>query len=224
MIRVLLCDDQELIRAGFRLILDLEKDIEVVGEASNGATCLRLVTRSAPDIVLMDIRMPEVDGIEATRRIVEAGSTARVLILTTFDLDSYVYDAMRSGASGFLLKDVPREQLVAAIRMVVRGESILAPAVTQRLIERFVAQPPPTTGTPRSLQRLSARELEVFSHLAAGRSNADIATRLFLGEATVKTHVARLLAKLGLHDRMQAVVLAYESGYVRPGRPNHRRE
>ena len=217
MIGVLLCDDQELVRAGFRLILDLEDGIQVVGEASDGASCVQVVARTAPDVVLMDIRMPEVDGLEATRRLVAAGSSARVLVLTTFDVDAYVYDAMSAGASGFLLKDAPREQLVAAIRMVARGESLLAPAVTRRLIERFVAQPPPTTGTPRALKSLSARELEVFGHLARGRSNSEIAARLFVSDATVKTHVARLLTKLGLRDRLQAVILAYESGFLRPG-------
>jgi DNA-binding NarL/FixJ family response regulator len=217
-IRVLLCDDQELVRAGFRMILELSGDIEVVGEATDGAVCLRKVAELSPDVVLMDVRMPHMDGIEATRRLVAAGSKARVLVLTTFDLDQHVYDAMKAGASGFLLKDVPREQLVAAVRMVARGDAILAPTLLTRLIVRFVAEPPPATGVPDTLGVLSARELEVFGHLARGASNAEIARGLFLGEATVKTHVARILAKLGLRDRVQVVVLAYESGYRRPSR------
>jgi DNA-binding NarL/FixJ family response regulator len=217
MIRVLLCDDQELVRAGFRLILDLEDDIEVVAEAGDGVECLRKVAESTPDIVLMDIRMPRMDGVEATRKLVAAGSRTRVLVLTTFDLDDYLYAAMSAGASGFLLKDVPREQLVAAVRMVCRGDALLSPALTRRLVERFVAAPPPATGIPEVLASLSGRELEVFAAMARGESNAEIARRLFLGDATVKTHVARVLAKLGLRDRVQAVVLAYESGFVQPG-------
>jgi DNA-binding NarL/FixJ family response regulator len=217
MIRVLICDDQELVRDGFRLILDLAEDIEVVGEAPDGAECLRLVARDRPDVVLMDVRMPVMDGIEATRRLVAAGSAGRVLVLTTFDLDEHVYAAMRAGASGFLLKDVPREQLLAAVRTVARGEAVLAPALITRLLDRFAGEPSPTSGLPDQLAVLSARELEVFGHLAGGCSNAEIAQVLFLGDATVKTHVARILAKLGLRDRVQAVVLAYESGFVRPG-------
>lgn len=217
-VTVLLCDDQELVRAGFRLILDLEEGIDVVGEAADGDECLRLVAQHAPQVVVMDVRMPRVDGIEATRRLVAANSPSRVLILTTFDLDELVYAAMAAGASGFLLKDAPREQLVGAIRMVARGDAILAPALTRRLVERFVATPPPSVGTPPALASLSDRELEVFSLLARGNANAEIAGALFLGEATVKTHVARILAKLGLRDRVQAVVLAYETGYLQPGR------
>jgi DNA-binding NarL/FixJ family response regulator len=216
-IRVLVCDDQELVREGFRLILELAGDIELVGEAADGAACLRMVAQHSPDVVLMDVRMPVMDGIEATRRLVAAGSRARVLMLTTFDLDEHVYDAMRAGASGFLLKDVPREQLVASVRMVARGDAVLAPAVLTRLLDRFVGEPSPATGLPDRLSVLSARELEVFEHLARGRSNAEIAQVLFLGEATVKTHVARILAKLDLRDRVQAVVLAYETGFCRPG-------
>lgn len=217
-ITVLICDDQQLVRAGFRLILDLEDVVEVVGEAADGVECLRLTAELRPHVVLMDVRMPRLDGIEATRRLVAAGSSSRVLMLTTFDLDELVYAAMAAGASGFLLKDVPREQLVAAIRMVARGESILAPALTRRLIERFVAAPAPASGSvPAALAELSERELEVFGLLARGRSNAEIAQALFLGEATVKTHVARILAKLDLRDRVQAVVLGYECGYLRPG-------
>ena len=222
MIRVLLCDDQELVRAGFRLILDLEDDMEVVGEACDGRACLAEVARSAPDVVLMDIRMPVMDGIESTRRLVAASSAARVLVLTTFGLDAYVYEAVRAGASGFLLKDVPRDQLVAGIRVIARGETLLAPRLTRRLLERFVAAPPPATGVPVQLARLSARELEVLGLVAEGLSNAEIADRLVLGEATVKTHVARILTKLDLRDRVQAVVLAYETGFVRPGIADHR--
>lgn len=216
MIRVVLCDDQELMRAGFRLILDLADDIEVVGEAADGSACLRQVAEHTPDVALMDIRMPGMDGVEATRRLVAAGSPTRVLMLTTFDLDEHVYDAMNAGASGFLLKDVPREQLVAAVRMVARGDAIMAPALVSRLVDRFVTDPPPASGVPAALAVLSPRELEVFGELARGASNAEIAESLFLGEATVKTHVARILAKLEVRDRVQAVVLAYESGYLRP--------
>jgi DNA-binding NarL/FixJ family response regulator len=215
--RVLLCDDQELVRTGFRLILDLEPDIEVVGEAADGKQCLRMVAQERPDVVLMDVRMPEMDGIEAARRLCDASSATKVLMLTTFDLDEYVYDAMRAGASGFLLKDVPREQLVNAVRVIARGESLLAPTVTRRLVERFVALPPPGSGVPPTLASLSDRECEVLRLIARGMSNAEIAKALTLGEATVKTHVGRLLAKLGLRDRVQAVVLAYESGFVQPG-------
>lgn len=217
-ITVLLCDDQELVRAGFRLILDLEDDIDVLAEAADGQECLRLIREASPQVVLMDARMPRMDGIEATRRIVAAGSATRVLILTTFDLDELVYAAMAAGASGFLLKDAPREQLVAAIRMVARGDAILAPTLTRRLVERFVAAPPPSTSTPTVLTALSHRELEVFAHLARGQSNAEIAAALFLSEATVKTHVAKILGKLDLRDRVQAVVLAYECGFLQPGR------
>lgn len=219
-ITVLICDDQELVRAGFRLILDLEDAVDVVGEAADGVECLRLTAELQPQVVLMDVRMPRLDGIEATRRLVAARAASRILMLTTFDLDELVYAAMAAGASGFLLKDVPREQLVGAIRMVARGESILAPALTRRLIERFVAAPPPPASgaAPAALAGLSERELEVFGLLARGRSNAEIARALFLGEATVKTHVARILAKLELRDRVQAVVLGYECGYLRPGR------
>lgn len=216
-IKVILCDDQELLRTGFRLILDLEDDIDVVGEAADGHECLRLTAEHAPHVVLMDVRMPRMDGIEATRKLVAAGSPSRVLILTTFDLDELVYAAMAAGASGFLLKDLPRDQLVHAVRMVARGDAILSPVLTRRLVERFVAAPPPSTKAPTVLASLSERELEVFALLARGRSNAEIADQLFLGDATVKTHVARVLTKLDLRDRVQAVVLAYESGYLQPG-------
>jgi|SRR5579884_1864661 len=216
MIRVLLADDQELVRSGFRLILDLADGIEVAGEASDGREAVRLAKELQPDVVLMDVRMPEVDGIEATRRLRQAGLDARVLVLTTFDLDEYVYAAVRSGASGFLLKDAPREQLVTAVRTVARGEALLAPAITQRLIERFVARPPLEEAAP-ALADLSGRELEVLRLVARGLSNAEIATELVVGEATVKTHVAAILRKLDLRDRVQAVVFAYESGLVEPG-------
>jgi DNA-binding NarL/FixJ family response regulator len=216
-ITVVLCDDQELVRAGFRLILDLADEVDVVGEAADGEECLRLTAEHTPQVVLMDVRMPRMDGIEATRRLVAAASPSRILMLTTFDLDELVYAAMAAGASGFLLKDVPREQLVGAIRMVARGEAILSPVLTRRLVERFVAAPPPSSGVPTALASLTERELEVFDLLAHGRSNAEIAGTLFLGEATVKTHVARILAKLDLRDRVQAVVFAYETGYLQAG-------
>lgn len=217
MTTVLLVDDQQLVRTGFKLILDLEEDITVVGEASDGQECIRLVAETQPDVILMDVRMPVLDGIQATKKLVAAGSTSRVLILTTFDLDEYVYDAMRAGASGFLLKDAPREQLVAAVRVVARGESLLAPSVTRRLIEQFTRLPSPVTGIPERMRELSAREQEVLTLLVRGLSNAEIASRLTLGEATVKTHITRLFAKLDVRDRMQAVILAYETGFTRPG-------
>lgn len=217
MIRVLLVDDQQLVRTGIRLIVDLEPDLEVCGEAADGAEALRAVARWHPDVVLMDVRMPVLDGLEATRRLSAAGSSAKVLVLTTFDLDGYVYDALRAGASGFLLKDVPRDQLVSAIRVVAGGESLLSPAVTKRLIERFVRLPPPSTGVPPILAGLSDRELQVLRLIARGQSNAEIAHALLIGEATVKTYVGRLFTKLQVHDRVQAVVLAYESGLVQPG-------
>jgi DNA-binding NarL/FixJ family response regulator len=217
MTRILLVDDQELVRAGFRMILDLEPDFQVVGEAADGEECLRRVRELAPDVVLMDIRMPRLDGIEATSRLAMAPNPPKVLVLTTFDLDEYVYRAMRAGASGFLLKDVPRDQLVAGVRVVARGEALLAPAITRRVVERFCRLPDPSQGVPPALAALSARELEVLGLVARGLSNAEIAGRLVLGEATVKTHVGRVLAKLDLRDRVQAVVLAYETGLVQPG-------
>ena len=217
-VRVLLVDDQALIRAGFRMILDAEDDIEVVGECADGTQAVHSAGRLRPDVVLMDIRMPEMDGIEATRRIAgEAGEPVRVLMLTTFDLDEYVYDALRAGASGFLLKDVPAEQLVEGIRVVARGEALLAPTVTKRLIEEFSRSGPARAEQPPELEQLTPRELEVFRLMARGLSNAEIAAELVVSETTVKTHVARVLMKLGVRDRVQAVVLAYESGVVAPG-------
>jgi DNA-binding NarL/FixJ family response regulator len=217
-IRVLLADDQALVRGGFRMILEAQEDIEVAGEASDGAEALEQARRLKPDVVLLDIRMPGMDGLEATRRLVSAAPEApRVLILTTFDLDEYVYEAMLSGASGFLLKSVRPRQLADAVRTVADGESLLAPSITRRLVEEFVRLPRPGQNTPEALAGLTERELDVLRLIAGGRSNAEIAASLFISEATVKTHVTRLLAKLGLRDRVQAVVLAYESGLVRPG-------
>jgi DNA-binding NarL/FixJ family response regulator len=221
-VKVLLVDDQSLIRAGFRMILGAEEDIEVVGECSDGAQAVDSAKRLAPDVVLMDIRMPEMDGIEATRRIVGGRDAAaeagpRVLILTTFDLDEYVYDALGAGASGFLLKDVPADQLLAGIRTVAAGEALLAPSVTRRLIEEFARTGPSVKAEAPGLEELTPRELEVLKLIATGRSNAEIAEELIVGETTVKTHVARVLMKLDLRDRVQAVVLAYEAGIVTPG-------
>jgi DNA-binding NarL/FixJ family response regulator len=220
MTSVLIVDDQELVRAGFRLILDLEPGFEVAGEATNGAEALRCASELRPDVVLMDIRMPAMDGIEATRRLTSAGSASKVLILTTFDLDEYVYAALRAGASGFLVKDAPRDQLVNAVRTVARGEALLAPTVTRRLIERFALLPMPGGDElPDPVRSLTPRERDVLSALAEGLTNREIAGRLVVSDATVKTHVARLLAKLGVRDRVQAVVLAYECGFVRPSGP-----
>jgi DNA-binding NarL/FixJ family response regulator len=218
-VRVLLVDDQQLIRAGFRMILDAEEGVEVVGECADGVQAVDSAKRLKPDVVLMDIRMPEMDGIEATRRIVSAdGETApRVLMLTTFDLDEYVYDALHAGASGFLLKDVPADQLVAGIHVVAQGEALLAPSVTRRLIHEFARSAPKRDQQPAGLDELTPRELEVFQLLARGLSNAEIAGELIVSETTVKTHVARILMKLEVRDRVQAVVLAYESGLVAPG-------
>jgi DNA-binding NarL/FixJ family response regulator len=213
-IRVLLADDQKLVRGGFRMILSAEVEIEVVGEAADGEEAIALARELRPDVVLMDVRMPNIDGIEATRRIVNgADGTPRVLVLTTFDLDEYVYEALRAGASGFLLKDAPEEQLVAGIRIVADGGSLFAPAVTRRLIERFAGAAPKEP--PPALAELTPRELEVLRLLARGLSNAEIASELVLSEHTAKTHVAHILGKLDLRDRVQAVVLAYNSGIVR---------
>jgi len=214
--RVIVADDQELVRAGFRLILE-RNGIEVLGEAANGVEAVALATELRPDVVLMDVRMPELDGIEATRRLLASPSvTTRVLMLTTFDLDDYVYEAVRAGASGFLLKDVAPDDLVHAVRVVARGEAMLAPAVTRRLLEQFVRRPP-VTGLPAELADLSEREIAVVRLVARGLSNADIGRELYLSEATVKTYLSRILAKLGLRDRVQVAVLAYESGLIQPG-------
>jgi DNA-binding NarL/FixJ family response regulator len=217
MIRVLIADDQALVRGGFRSILDGQDDIEIVGEAEDGAEAVEAAARLRPDVVLMDVRMPGVDGIEATRRIVALGLDARVLVLTTFDVDDYVYEAMKAGASGFLLKTAPPRQLAEAVRTIAVGDALLAPSVTRRLVEQFVKRPPPGAEVPSGLETLTERELDVLRVLARARSNAEIAAELFVSEATVKSHVNRLLGKLGLRDRAQAIVLAYESGLVEPG-------
>jgi DNA-binding NarL/FixJ family response regulator len=214
---VLIADDQALVRAGFRKLLEAEPSLRVVAEASDGVEAVELARRQQPDIVLMDIRMPRLDGLEATRRLLKGPTRTRVVMLTTFDLDEYVFDALTAGASGFLLKDAPPEQLIAAIQVVAGGDALLAPSITRRLIEEFVRRPPPRSGPPRRLGGLTARELDVLRLLARGLSNAEIAADLVLGEATIKTHVGNLLTKLGLRDRVQAVVLAYESGLVHPG-------
>jgi DNA-binding NarL/FixJ family response regulator len=215
-IRVLLADDQALVRSGFQMILSSQQDIEVVGEAGDGRQAIDLTYRLMPDVVLMDVRMPVLDGLQATRRLVQLRTTARILILTTFDLDEYVYAAIRSGASGFLLKDVRPSQLVDAIRVVAEGDALLAPAVTKRLLERFAATLPTPEERAPALATLTERERDVLELVAIGLSNAEIAARLFLGETTVKTHVSSMLRKLELRDRVQAVVLAYEAGLVRP--------
>jgi DNA-binding NarL/FixJ family response regulator len=212
-IRLLLADDQALVRAGFRLILNAEPDLEVVGEAADGEEAVEQARELGPDLVLMDVRMPKLDGIEATRRLLAATDGTRVLMLTTFDLDEYVVDAFRAGASGFLLKTAPPQQLVAAVRTVHEGEALLAPASTRRLIETFANAPAPAP----ALDELTAREREVLRLLAGGRTNAEIASELVVEPSTVKSHVASVLSKLDLRDRVQAVVFAYESGLVRPG-------
>ena len=216
-IRVALVDDQSMIRTGLRMVLAAEPDIEVVGEAADGTTGVALVTRLQPDVVLLDVRMPGMDGLEAARRIVAAGLPTRVVVLTTFDEDEYVAAALRAGVSGFLLKVAPPEDLVAAVRTVAAGQGLLDPAVTLRVIESFAAAPAPDPERAGALAALTERETEVLALVAAGLTNAEIAARLYLGEATVKTHVSRLLLKLGLRDRVQAVAFAYESGLVRPG-------
>jgi DNA-binding NarL/FixJ family response regulator len=209
-VRVLVADDQSMVRAGFRMLLAQEPDIEVVAEASNGLEAVDKAARFRPTVVLMDIRMPELDGLEATRRILAAGNGTRILILTTFDLDEYVYEALRAGASGFVLKDDPPEQLLAAIRIVAGGDALLSPAITKRVIEQFTRIPAPSP--PKELEELTDRELDVFRLLARGLSNAEIGQELYISDTTVKTHITHILQKLNLRDRVQAVVLAYETG------------
>jgi DNA-binding NarL/FixJ family response regulator len=228
-ISVLVADDQPLVRAGFRLIIESEPDLEIVGEAGDGVEAVREAMALRPDVVLMDIRMPQLDGVEATRRLAgpDVDAPLKVLVLTTFDLDEYVYESLRAGASGFLLKDVPADDLVAAIRTVAAGDAVVAPAITRRLIDRFAPLLPPSGagggdapgdgGAARQLSSLTERELDVLRLMARGYSNAEIAGELFVAETTVKTHVGRVLSKLGLRDRVHAVVYAYESGLVRPG-------
>jgi DNA-binding NarL/FixJ family response regulator len=215
-VRVVIADDQALVRGGFRMIIDARDDMDVVGEAGDGEEAVALVESEAPDVVLMDIRMPGVDGIEATRRIVASGSGARVVVLTTYDVDEYVFAALRAGASGFMLKDVRPAELVDAIRVVAEGEALLAPSVTRRLLDRFADVVPDRTATPADLEELTEREVEVLRFVALALSNTEIARRLHLTEATVKTHVSSILRKLGLRDRVQAVVFAYDVGLVRP--------
>ena len=218
MITVAVADDQGLVRAGFRSLLGFEPDLDVVGEAADGEEAVALVERLQPDVVLMDIRMPRLDGLAATRAVVASGAPTRVLVLTTFDLDEYVFEALRSGASGFLLKDAPAEELAAAIRVVAGGSALLAPSVTRRVVDAFVQRAPASTRrTDPRLASLTARELEVLGLLARGLSNLDICRRLYVSEGTTKTHVSNVLAKLGLRDRVQAVVFAYEQGVVVPG-------
>jgi len=214
---IVIVDDQALARAGLRMILEAQPDLRVVAEGSDGAEAVTLVRRLRPTVAILDVRMPRVDGLEATRRIVAAEPATRILVLTTFDLDEYAFEALRAGASGFLLKDAPAEDIVHAVRAAARGEATLAPAVTRRLVEHFAARPRPDAFP--ALASLTARELDVLRLLAAGGSNAEIGDRLALSEATVKTHVGRILDKLGVRDRVQAVIYAYESGLVVPGAP-----
>jgi len=221
-IRVLLCDDQALVRGGFRMILEARPDLQVVGEAADGAQAVRLARQTQPDVILMDVRMPHLDGVEATRQIVAAGSPARILVLTTYDLDEYVHAAIRAGASGFLLKDVQPAQLAEAIRVIAAGDALLAPSVTRRLLGQFARTlpgPRASRASPASLSALTERKTEVLRLLAAGLSNAELAGRLYISEATVKSHVSSLLRKLGLRDRVQAVILAYDTGLVTPQQP-----
>jgi DNA-binding NarL/FixJ family response regulator len=218
LISVLIVDDQDLVREGLRMLLEAEPDLTVAGEAGTGEQALTQARKLDPDVILMDVRMPQLNGIEATQRLVKSGCRARILMLTTFNLDEYVYHALKAGASGFLLKDASREQLTGAVRAVSAGETLLAPAVTRRLIEDYCRGPAPSTAESGAAGRLSERELDVVRLVAQGLSNAEIAGRLYLSEATVKSHVARILAKLGLRDRVQVAVYAYENGIVRPGR------
>jgi DNA-binding NarL/FixJ family response regulator len=215
MIRLVVVDDQEMVRTGLRMVLEAESDLVVVAEAGDGEEAIRVVGREQPDVVLMDLRMPRTDGLEATRRIAVAHPDVSVIVLTTFDLDEYVYGALRAGASGFLLKDAPAEDLIAAIHVVAGGEALLAPSITKRLIAEFASRPEAVT--PKGLDTITDRELEVLRLVARGLSNSEIAERLYVGETTVKTHVSHLLTKLGLRDRVQLVVTAYESGLVQPG-------
>jgi DNA-binding NarL/FixJ family response regulator len=217
-IRVLVVDDQALVRAGFVKLLEPERDLRVVGEAGDGSEAVEAAARTRPHVILMDIRMPRLDGIEATRRIRAQPAATRVLILTTYDLDEYVFDALKAGASGFLLKDAPADQLLAGIRVVAAGDALLAPQVTKRLIEEFASRPTPPPDGPVELAELTTREREILTLIARGLTNSEIANHLVLGESTVKTHVGNILSKLRLRDRVQAVVLAYETGLVRPGR------
>ena len=217
MIRVLVVDDEPLVRGGVRMILETEDDIEVVGEALDGNDALERTRALTPDVVILDIRMPGMDGIETTRQLLQRANAPRVLILTTFDLDEYVYEAMKAGASGFILKNVPPAKLVDAVRTIAGGDALLAPTITRRMIERFVQRAPAASGRPPQLAELTERELDVLRLIARGLSNAEIAASLFLSEATVKSHVNRVLSKLDLRDRTQATVLAYETGLVEPG-------
>jgi len=212
--RILIADDQALVRGGLRMILDAQPDLEVVGEAVDGRQALQQARELSPDLVLMDVRMPELDGLETTRRLLERDPSPKVVVLTTFDLDDYVYEAIRAGASGFLLKSAPPQQLIAGIRTVMAGDALLAPEITRRLLDRFVARPPRSTGIPPDFADLSERELEVLRLIADGRSNAEIAVDLYISEATVKTHVTHILTKLRLRDRVQAVALAYRTGLM----------
>jgi DNA-binding NarL/FixJ family response regulator len=216
--RVLIADDQALVRAGFRMILESQHDIDIIGEAEDGAEAVTLARELAPDVVLMDIRMPGLDGLEATRRLLlDRPNGTHVLVLTTFDADEYVYAALKAGAAGFLLKSAPPARLIEAVRLVASGEALLAPTITRRLIEDYVRRPPPGARSPKELEHLTNRELEVLTLIARGLSNAEIAATLIVSEATVKTHVNRVLSKLDLRDRVQAVVLAYETGLTQPG-------
>ncbi|HET8598738.1 MAG TPA: response regulator transcription factor [Segeticoccus sp.] len=218
-IRVVIVDDQDLVRTGLGMVVDSQPDLEVVGEAGDGLAALELLRVTRADVVLMDVRMPRLDGVETTRRLLASGDDVpRVVVLTTFDVDEYAFTALRAGASGFLLKDAPAEDLVAAIRTVHQGDAVIAPSTTRRLLDHVAGQLPAPAEEPPRLRRLTEREREILLELATGASNAEIAGRLYLSEATVKTHVGRVLQKLGLRDRVQAVVLAYESGLVRPGR------
>jgi DNA-binding NarL/FixJ family response regulator len=219
-LRVVVVDDQALVRGGIRMILESEPDIEVIGEAEDGEAAVRLVEQLRPDVVLMDVRMAAIDGIEATRRIVTSGSASKVVMLTTFDQDENVYKALRAGASGFLLKSSPPSTIIDGVHLAAAGESLFAPSVTKRLVEHYVHQPPTSQGTPPALLALTERELEVLGLLATGFSNAEIAASLFLSEATVKTYVSRIFTKLNLRDRVQAVIAAYECGFVSRNRPS----